>query len=360
LGCPAFLGCNPCLILEFTSRQCWGKGDQDHQRHPDPGPLIQHLPRKHAGSPSSHHQRGIHHPLGEVQPRSITRLPVPGVPVEHSASVSGHPPNEGGRPSFSSQDPLQLERPHLSTSDGVDRPHRGLLQSSPSSSVERKVASNKSELDLLFRSRSSEDSDSLSTGQERSSVDHQSITISVLRPPVVPVPRSLRPSGPNGRVKPRLRHLVPRFPSPRPVGQHNCVSPYQCFGDHCLMAFPGLHPPKVVKAMQHPVEDRQHHGPSLRQEGRGYVQSASPSREGAGVGAPDVCPHTSGLHPHQGKHPSRCSISFLRDSRLASSSLCVPGDRGQMGSPHDRPLRQQRLQADKASTPGTPSTTQKE
>jgi hypothetical protein len=35
------------------------------------------------------------------------------------------------------------------------------------------------------------------------------------------------------------------------------------------MAFPGLHPPKVVKATQHPVEDQQHHGPSLCQEGRG-------------------------------------------------------------------------------------------
>jgi hypothetical protein len=37
---------------------------------------------------------------------------------------------------------LQLESPHLSTSDGADRPHRGLLQSSPSSSPERKMAAN--------------------------------------------------------------------------------------------------------------------------------------------------------------------------------------------------------------------------
>jgi hypothetical protein len=111
------------------------------------------------------------------------------------------------------------------------------------------------------------------------------------------------------------------------------------------MAFPGLHPPKVVKATQHPLEDRQHHGPSLHQEGRGYVLSVSPSGsgKGAGVGAPDVRPHTSGLHPHRGKHPNRCSVLFPRDSR---SPLRVPGDRGQMGSPRDQPLRQQRLQAD--------------
>jgi hypothetical protein len=108
---------------------------------------------------------GLHHLLGEVQPHSINGLTVPRVPVEHSASVSGHPPNEGGRPSFSSQDPLQLDSPHLSTSDGVDRPHRGLLQSSPSL-VERKVASNKSKHNLLFGSGSSENSDSLSPGEE--------------------------------------------------------------------------------------------------------------------------------------------------------------------------------------------------
>jgi hypothetical protein len=72
------------------------------------------------------------------------------------------------------------------------------------------------------------------------------------------------------------------------------------------------------------------------------VQSASPSGsgKGAGVGAPDVRLHTSGLHPHQGKHPSRCSVSFPRDSRLASSPLRVSGDRGQTGSPHDTMLLQ--------------------
>jgi hypothetical protein len=260
--------------------------------------------------------------------------------------------------SFSSQDPFQLDSPHLSTSDGVDRPHHGLLQSSASSSVEGKVASNKSKLCLLFGSGSSENSDSLFTGQERSSVDHQSITTSVLHPLVVPVPRSLQPRGPNGRVKPRIWHLVRRVPSPRPMGQHNCASPYQCFGDHCFMAFPGLHPPKVVKAAQHPLEDRQHHGPSLRQEGRGYMQSTSPSGSGSGVGTTDVHPHTSGLHPHGGKNPGRRSISFPRDSRLASSLLRVRGDCGQMGvslrstsSPAMPPSRH---------NAGTPSTTQKE
>jgi hypothetical protein len=74
----------------------------------------QHAARK--GQPESRSESPQHrskildiltpHPLGEVQPHSINRLPVPGVPVEHSASVSGHPPNKGGRPSFSSQDPL--------------------------------------------------------------------------------------------------------------------------------------------------------------------------------------------------------------------------------------------------------------
>jgi hypothetical protein len=127
-----------------------------------PGLLIQHLPREHAGSPTSSDRRRFRHSLGEVQPHSINELPVPGVPVEHSASIFGHPQNKGGRPLFSSQDLLQLGIPHVSTSDGVDRPHRGLLQSSPISSAERKVASDKSKLSLLFGIGSIENSDSLS------------------------------------------------------------------------------------------------------------------------------------------------------------------------------------------------------
>jgi hypothetical protein len=65
------------------------------------------------------------------------------------------------------------------------------------------------------------------------------------------------------------------------------------------------------------------------------MQSTSPSGsgKGSGDGAPDVRLHTSGLHLHGGKHPGRCSVSFPRDSRLASSPLCVPGDYGKMGSP---------------------------
>jgi hypothetical protein len=233
-------------------------------------------------------------------------------------------------------------------SDGVDRPHSGFLQSSPTSSAERKVASDKSKLSLLFGIGSSENCDSLSLGEEGPQMDHQSVPTSVLRPLVVPVPRSLRPRGPNGRVLPRLRHLVRRVPSPRPVGQHSCASPYQCSGDYCFMALPGLDPPKVVKATQHPLEGQQHHGPGLRQEGRRYMQSTSPSGsgEGSGDGKPDVHPHTSGLHPHRGKHPGKRSVPFPRDSRLASSLICVPGDRGKMESPHDQPLRQQRLYAD--------------
>jgi hypothetical protein len=78
------------------------------------------------------------------------------------------------------------------------------------------------------------------------------------------------------------------------------------------------------------------------------MQSASSGGigEGSGESTPDVSPHTSGLYPHGGKHPGRRSISIPRDSRLAASPLRVPDDRGKMGSPHDRPLRQQCLQAD--------------
>jgi hypothetical protein len=66
------------------------------------------------------------------------------------------------------------------------------------------------------------------------------------------------------------------------------------------MALPGLHPPKVVKASQHLMEDQQHHDPSLYQKGRRYHKSESPSvsGRGAGVGAPDVRQAPSGLHPH--------------------------------------------------------------
>jgi hypothetical protein len=44
---------------------------------------------------------------------------------------------------------------------------------------------------------------------------------------------------------------------------------------------------------QRNILDRQHHGPSLRQEGRGYMQSSSPGGTGKGAGAPDVPSHTS-------------------------------------------------------------------
>jgi hypothetical protein len=145
--------------------------------------------------------------------------------MEHSASVSGHPPNEGGRPLFSSQDPLQLDSPHMSTSDGADRPHRSLLQSSPASLSERKVASDKLKLSLLFVAGSSENSDSQSPDEEGPQMDHQSVPTSVLHPLVIPVPRSLRPRGPNGCIQTRLRHLVRRVPSPTSVGQHSCASP---------------------------------------------------------------------------------------------------------------------------------------
>jgi hypothetical protein len=65
------------------------------------------------------------------------------------------------------------------------------------------------------------------------------------------------------------------------------------------------------------------------------MQSASPGRSGedSDQGSPDVHLHTSGLHPHRGKHPGRRSVSLPRDSRLAALSLSVPGDLGKMGRP---------------------------
>jgi hypothetical protein len=142
--------------------------------------------------------------------------------------------------------------------------------------------------------------------------------------------------------------LVPGVPPPRPLRQHNCSSPYQCFKDYCYVDLPGLHPPKVVEATQHPLEGRQHHSLGLSQERRGDLQFASPGSrgEGSGPGSPDVHPHSPGLHSHKGKHPGRRSVSLPRDSRLAASSLSVSGDLGKMGSLQNRPLCQQRLQTD--------------
>jgi hypothetical protein len=174
--------------------------------------------------------------------------------------------------------------------------------------------------------------DSLPAGQERSPVDHRTVPDSVRRPSKASVPRRLRPRSPNGRVRRRIRGVVSEISSPGQVGQHHCRSPYQSFGDHCFMALPGLHPPKVVKATQHLVEDQQHHGPSLHQEGRGHSKSAG---KGAGVGAPYVRPDSSGLHPHQGEHPGRCDISFPRDPGLESSPKRLQSNHGQMGATSD-------------------------
>jgi hypothetical protein len=109
-----------------------------------------------------------------------------------------------------------------------------------------------------------------------------------------------------------------------------------------------LHPPPVVEATQHPLEDQQHHRLGLSKKRSGDLQSTSPGDHGenSGQGSPDVCPHPSGLHSHRGKHPGTCSFSLPRDSRLAASSLSVPGDFGKLGSPFHRPLRQLRLQTD--------------
>jgi hypothetical protein len=54
------------------------------------------------------------------------------------------------------------------------------------------------------------------------------------------------------------------------------------------------------------------------------MQSANPGQSGedSGEGLSDVRPHTSGLHPHEGKHPGRRSVS-----------IPVPGDRGKKGLP---------------------------
>jgi hypothetical protein len=49
-------------------------------------------------------------------------------------------------------------------------------------------------------------------------------------------------------------------------------------------------------------------GPAVRKSWR--------SRRRFWSSSPDVCPHTSGLHSHRGKHPGRCSVSLPRDSRL--------------------------------------------
>jgi hypothetical protein len=164
-------------------------------------------------------------------------------------------PSQGGRPPFSSQDPLQLDIPVLSPNYGADRSHRSLLQSSPSSSSQRQVAANKSELGVLFGVGSSEDSDT-----QGPQLDHQSLPTPVLRPFVASASRSLRSRGPDGRFQNRLRHLVPGVPPPRPLGQHNCSSPYQCFGDYCYVDLSGT---------QHPLEGRQHHSLGFCQERRG-------------------------------------------------------------------------------------------
>jgi hypothetical protein len=84
--------------------------------------------------------------------------------------------------------------------------------------------------------------------------------------------------------------MVPRVPSPRPLGQHNHTPSYQCFGEYCYVDLPGLHLPKVVEATQHPLEDQQHHSLDLCQERRGDLQSASPGDRGedSGQGSPDV------------------------------------------------------------------------
>jgi hypothetical protein len=246
------------------------KRNQDcflHRRHPDSGFDLHYLSPKHHGSPSPPDQSRLHHPLGEVQPHLIDRLPNPRLSVEHGPGIDCNYPSQDRHPPFSSLDPLQLDIPHLSPNPSADRPHCSLLQGSSAFSPHGKVAANKSKLSLLFADGSLEDSDPQAPGKERPQLDHQSHPTPVLLPLVESVSRSLGPRGPDGRIQNRLRHMVPRVPSPRPLGQHNHSSSYQCFGEYCFVDLPGLHPPPVVESTQHPLEDRQHHSFGLRQEG---------------------------------------------------------------------------------------------
>jgi hypothetical protein len=87
-----------------------------------------------------------------------------------------------------------------------------------------------------------------SSGKERPQLDHQSHPTPVLRPLVESVSRSLQPRGPDGRIQNQLWHMVPRVPSPRPLGQHNHSPSYQCFGEYCFVDLPGLHPSPVVES----------------------------------------------------------------------------------------------------------------
>jgi hypothetical protein len=73
--------------------------------------------------------------------------------------------------------------------------------SSPASSPEGKVASNKLKLGVLFRVGSSEDCDTQFPGEEGPQLDHQSIPTPVLCPLVASVSRSLRPRGPDRCVQ---------------------------------------------------------------------------------------------------------------------------------------------------------------
>jgi hypothetical protein len=152
--------------------------------------------------------------------------------LAHRDSIAGvncHSPSQDRRPPFSSL----LDFPHLSPNPRSDRPHCSFLQGGSASSPQRQVAANKSKLSVLFGDRSSEDSDPQSPGEERPQLDHQSHPTLVLLPLVESVSRRLGPRGPDERIQNRLWFMVPRVPKPRPLGRHNHMPSYQCFGEYC-------------------------------------------------------------------------------------------------------------------------------
>jgi hypothetical protein len=142
-------------------------------------------------TPSPPDQSRLRHPLGEVKPHIIDRLPIPRFPVEHGAGVNCHSPSQDRRPPYPSLDPLQLDITHLSPNPCTDRPHCSSLQGSSASLPQRQVAANKSKLSVLFGDGSLEDSDPQSPGKERHQLDRQSHPTPVLRPLVESVSRSL-------------------------------------------------------------------------------------------------------------------------------------------------------------------------
>jgi hypothetical protein len=170
-------------------------------RHPGLEILLPALSLQHVGGTLHGDEGGLHHQLGEVQPRPSDRLPLPGDALGFGGG-GAHPP--GGQAGASSS-PSRLSPsgvcPNVPSGPGLDRVCGSFSPGCATSEAEGPLCPALAELRLLFGSGSSEEVGSPPRSTPRPPVDRQSHVGGLSRSPLAPYGGRLRRQGPDRRIR---------------------------------------------------------------------------------------------------------------------------------------------------------------